>query len=134
MFSPKLLYLASLITFTFGALGFSVLVWMYFRQRRLRESSGGAVLAAFTAACAAAFVINLALQIASVRAVDSPLLTALTFILGLTTSLLPPMVFHVIYAKEARDLPHRRAWAYVLVGFYAVSLLAALLKGLADIG
>jgi len=134
MFSSKLLYLASLITFTFGALGFSVLVWMYFRQRRLRASSGGAVLAAFTAACAAAFVINLALQIASAQAVDSPLLTALTFILGLTTSLLPSLVFHVIYTKEARDLPHRRAWAYVLVGFYAVNLLAALLKGLADIG
>lgn len=132
MFSPNLLYLASLITFTFGALGFSVLVWMYFRQRRLREARGGAVLAAFTAACAAAFVTNLALQIASSQVVNSPLLTALTFVLGLATSLLPPLVFHLIYAKEAQDLPRGRVWTYLLVALYAASMLAALLKSLAD--
>jgi len=132
MLSPKLLYLASLITFTFGALGFSVLVLMYFRQRRLREVGGGAVLRAFTAVCAVAFLINLALQITSAQAVDSPLLTALTFLLGLTTSLLPPLVFHLVYAKEAQGLSHRRAWMCVLLAFYGASVVTALLKGLAD--
>jgi two-component sensor histidine kinase len=125
------LYLVSLITFTLGALAFSVLVLMYFRQRRVRDSrgekNGGPLLAAFTAACAAAFVINVALQIASARVVDSPLIAALNLALGLTTSLLPPLVFHLMYAKESRHLPHPRVWIFVLVALYAASAGAALL-------
>ena len=80
------LYLISLIGFTLGALAFSVLVLMYFRHRR----RGGTLLAAFTSACAAAFVLNVAAQIASARVVESPWLTALTLALGLTTSLSGP--------------------------------------------
>jgi len=128
MFDHKVLDLVSLISFTCGALAFSVLVLMYFRQRQARRGAG--VLAAFTAVCAAAFVTNMALRIASVRAVDSPLVAALSMALGLTTSLLPPLVFHLIYAKEVQNLPHRRVWGFLLAAVYAASAAAALLKGL----
>jgi hypothetical protein len=125
------LYLVSLIGFTLGALAFSVLVLMYFRQRGRDGKNGGALLAAFTAACAAAFVINVALQIASTESADSPWITALTFALGLTTSLLPPLMFHLIYAKEARHLPYRRLWMSLLVALYATSGGVALLHSAA---
>jgi signal transduction histidine kinase len=131
MFDHKVLDLVSLISFTFGALAFSVLVLMYFRQRASTRS-GARVLAAFTAACAAAFITNMALRIVSVEAVDSSLVAVLALILGLTTSLLPPLVFHVIYANESQALPHRRIWGFLLTGTYATSLTAALFKGLDD--
>src|ERR1700722_6111026 len=131
MFDHKVLDLVSLISFTFGALAFSVLVLMYFRQRASKRS-GARVLAAFTAACAAAFMTNMALRIVSVEAVDSPLVAILALVLGLTTSLLPPLVFHIIYAKEAQSLPHRRIWVFLLAATYTLSLTAALLKALDD--
>src|SRR5579863_2448866 len=127
MLDHKVLDLVSSITFTFGALAFSVLVLMYFRQRQ-SVRPGSRVLAAFTALCAAAFITNMALRIASVRAVDSPLVAVLAGMLGLATSLLPPLVFHLIYAKEAR----RRMWKFLLVAVYIASVSAALLKGLDD--
>jgi signal transduction histidine kinase len=131
MLDHKVLDLVSSITFTFGALAFSVLVLMYFRQRQSARP-GSRVLAAFTAVCAAAFITNMALRIASVRAVDSPLVAVLAVALGLATSLLPPLVFHLIYAKEAPDLPRRRVWKFLLVAVYTASVSAALLKGFDD--
>jgi two-component sensor histidine kinase len=127
MADHKVLDLVSLIAFTCGALAFSVLVLMYFRQGRRR---GSRVLAAFTAACAVAFLTNLALRIVSVEAVDSPMVTVLAMVLGLTTSLLPPLVFHLIFSKEM--LRYRRMWGFLLVAIYAASAAAALLKGLDD--
>ena len=131
MFDHKVLDLVSLISFTFGALAFSVLVLMYFRQRHSGRS-GSKVLAAFTAVCAAAFVANMALRIASVQAVDSPLIPVLAMLLGFTTSLLPPLVFHLIYAKEAHQLSRPRLWMLLVAIVYAASAGAALLKGLDD--
>jgi signal transduction histidine kinase len=129
MFDHKVLDLVSLIGFTFGALAFSVLVLMYFRQRQAARS-GSRVLAAFTGACAAAFLTNMVLRIVSIQAIDSPLVPLLATVLGLTTSLLPPLVFHLIYAKEVQDLPHRRVWRFLLAMVYAASATAAVLKGL----
>jgi hypothetical protein len=129
MVDHKVLNLVSLISFTFGALAFSVLVLMYFRQRQ-GDRPGSKVLAAFTAVCAAAFVTNMALRIVSVRAVDSPLVPALAIALGLTTSLLPPLVFHLIYAKERAALGS--VWRFLLIALYAASIVTALLKGLDD--
>jgi two-component sensor histidine kinase len=131
MFDHKVLDLVSLIGFTFGALAFSVLVLMYFRQRASKRS-GARVLASFTAACAAAFITNMALRIVSLEAVDSPLVAVLALALGLTTSLLPPLVFHIVYTKEAEVLPHRRFWGFLLAATYAISLTTALLKALDD--
>ena len=122
----KPLYVISLITFAFGALAFAVLVLMYLRQRTARS---GGPLAAFTAVCGAAFVINLALQIVSARQIDSPLVSALALILAVTTSLLPPLVFHIVYAKERAHLPSRRLWGFALLALYAAFLAAAVLTG-----
>ena len=128
MLDPKVLDLVSLIGFTFGALAFSVLVLMYFRQRQTRP--GSRVLAAFTAACAVAFLTNVALRIASVEAIDSRLVPILSTLLALTTSLLPALVFQLIYTKEARHLPG--AWKMFLIAIYAGSVGAALWKAVDD--
>src|SRR5580698_10401495 len=128
MLDHQVLDLVSLIGFTFGALAFSALVVMYFRQRR----SGSRVLAAFTGACAAAFLTNIALRIVSVQAIDSPMVPFLAIVLGLITSLLPPLVFHLIYAQRAENLPRRSLWKSLLVTMYAASLTTALLKGFND--
>jgi len=119
----KLLYLASLITFTFGALTFSVLALFYWREQRLRPRDGS-VLPAFTAVCAAAFLINIARQIASALSADSALVTGLTLALGLVTGFVPPLLFHLVYAQQRRD------WHWALAGFYAVSGIAAVLRSL----
>jgi two-component sensor histidine kinase len=118
----KLLYLLSLISFTFGALAFSVLVLMYFRQAR----RGRTVLWAFTVDCAVAFVTNLALQIPTLETADAWLISVLAMVQGLSTGLLPPLIFHLIYAKEVSYLPRRRAWGVLLVAFYAASAAAAI--------
>jgi len=128
MLDHQVLDLVSLISFTLGALAFSVLVLMYFRQRQ----SGSRVLAAFTAVCAAAFITNLALRIVSVQMIDSPVVALLALALGLTTSLLPPLVFHLVYAKEAGALPRPLIWRFLLLALYLASAAAALLKGLDD--
>lgn len=133
MLGYKLLYLASLITFTFGALTFSVLALFYWRERRMRRQRGrGMVLPALTVVCASAFLINLLLQIAAAMRASSTWETGLTLALGLVTGLLPPLLFHLIYAEESPKLPGRRIWPWLLSGFYALNALAALVRGLAD--
>ncbi len=134
MLGYKLLYLASLITFTFGALTFSVLTLYYWRERRLRRQRGrGLVFPALTVVCATAFLINLLLQIAAALNADSAWVTGLTLALGLVTALLPPLLFHLIYSEEMANLRGRRLWPWLLAGFYAMSGAAALVRGLEDI-
>ena len=136
MLGYKLLYLASLITFTFGALTFSVLALFYWRERlrpqqRLRpQPDGGSVLPAFTAVCAAAFLINLTRQIGAALSADSAGVTGLTLALGVVTGFVPPLLFHLVYAEECRDLRGVRVWRWVLRGFYALSGVAAIVRGL----
>jgi len=103
------LYAASLVTFTFGAVMFSVLVVLYWRGKRRSP-----VLAAFTLALAASFVINLAMQV-----VDWP---ALPVALSVVTALLPALIFHLEYAQEARDLPFAPLWKWMVMALYVVSL------------
>jgi len=43
-----------------------------------------------------------------------------------------PLLFHVVYADEQRDLPAGRAWRWILVGYYIFSIGAAVAKGLDD--
>ncbi len=133
MLGYKLLYLASLITFTFGALTFSVLALFYWRERRLRRNPGsGPVFAVLTLVCASAFLVNLLLQAAA--ALDAPpaVVTSLSLALGLITGLLPPLLFHLIYYEERHELPWRRAWRWVLALMYTVGVAAAVWKGLQD--
>jgi two-component sensor histidine kinase len=129
----SLLYLVSLITFTFGALSFSVLTLFYWRERRRhRWSGGGAVFPAFTLVCAAAFLINLVLQIAAAIRSDSPWITGLTLALALVTGLLPPLLFHLIAVEEEPWLPARSEWRWLQFGFYALNVAVAFAQGLDD--
>jgi anti-sigma regulatory factor (Ser/Thr protein kinase) len=134
MLGYKLLYLASLITFTFGALTFFVLTLYYWRERRLRRQRGsGLVFPALTVVCATAFLLNLLLQIPAALNADPTWVAGLTLALGFVTGLLPPLLFHLMYSEELRELPGRRLWPWLLATFYALSGLAALLRGLEDI-
>jgi signal transduction histidine kinase len=129
----KLLYLASLVTFTFGALTFSVLTFVYWRERRLRRSEGGrAVFPVFTVVCAAAFLVNLLLQTASAENAGSAFVPWLTVALDLVAGLLPPVLFHLVYADEAAGLP--RWWVWPLRALYAAAVLVAGAKCLTDAG
>jgi len=122
MLGYQLLYLISLVTFTFGALTFSVLTLFYWRERRLRlQPRGDLVFPAFTVVCAAAFVMNLVLRIAG----DSAPAAVLSTALDLVTALLPPLLLHLIYREEQAGLPARRAWARWLAVFYAASVATA---------
>src|SRR6266852_82991 len=56
------------------------------------------------------------------------LLLALALVIGV----LSPLLFHVVYADEERHLRGGRAWRWILVEFYTVSIGAALAKGLDD--
>ncbi len=107
------LYGASLVTFTFGALTFSVLVVMYWRDRHRRHTP---VLAAFTLALAASFVINLTLQVAWAPPLELTLRTV--------TSLLPALIFHLVYTPEAGHLPAVKVWRWLVIAFYPASLTA----------
>jgi signal transduction histidine kinase len=119
----QLLYLISLVTFTFGALTFCVLTLFYWRERRLRlHPRGGLVFPVFTVVCAAAFLANLLLRMA---AADSPAAWGLGIALDLATAMLPPLLLHLIYVDEAAGLPAKRVWAWVLTLFYAVSAATA---------
>ena len=124
MLADQLVYLISLVTFTFGALTFSVLTVFYWRQRRLRlRPPGGSVLPAFAIVCGAAFVLNLLLQAVSE---DSSAIASLSAVLDLATALLPPLLVHLIYCEEESGLPGRRVWTWVLTSFYVASAATAI--------
>jgi signal transduction histidine kinase len=128
----KLLQLASLIVYTFGALTFSVLTLFYWGGRRLRrQPGGGLVFPSFTLLCAAAFLINLLLRVAKALSPDSLWVTGLLLTLVLVTGVLPALLFHLVYREEQRGLPGR-AWSWLLAAFYLLSAVLALAQGLED--
>src|SRR5262249_15959266 len=127
------LFLASLVTFTFGSLTFSVLALSYWRERRSRrQRDRGMVFPFFTLACASAFLINLPLRIAAFWGTDARWVTALFFALALVTGLLSPLLFHLIYRDEAPYLPASPLCSWVLYPLYPPAMTAALAQGLAD--
>jgi signal transduction histidine kinase len=129
----QFLYLASLITFTFGALTFTVLSLFYWRERRQRRATtGGLVFPGFTLVCASAFVINLMRRVAMGVSAESAWVTGLSLASVLVTGLLPPLLFHLIYAEERRDLPGLITWRALLAGFYVFSSVAGVAQGLED--
>src|SRR4051812_46459850 len=85
----RIVYLASLVTYTFGALTFSVLSLFYWKMRKRARCPA---FAWFTAACAAAFVINLPLRGATAAGVEAPWVTGLSITLGIATGALPPLL------------------------------------------
>jgi signal transduction histidine kinase len=131
MSAGHFLYSASAIVFTFGALTFSVLTVMYWRERRSRKEAGrGRVFPFFTLVCAAAFLTNLPMQIAAALRVDAWWVTAAAVAMALATGLMPPLLVHVIYAEERPRLRNPRMWGWVLAGFYSIGAAGALLEGL----
>src|SRR5690349_5072307 len=105
----EFLYLASLVTYTFGALTFSVLTASYWKQRR---AGGGVAFPAFTGACGVAFVANLLLQFSQLRPAAPFWTAALTRILEWNAGLLPALLFHVIV--QTRALGARPLWRWTL--------------------
>lgn len=128
MRSEQLLYLALLVTFTFGALTFSVLTVAYWRERRTRRlRDGGIVFPVFTLVCAAAFLMNLSLQLGAEG-------RSLTLALRVVAGLVFPLIVHMVYVGEARGLRHAKAWGWALAVFYATNFAAALWDGLGNAG
>jgi len=128
MQSERLLYLALLVTFTFGALTFSVLTLAYWRERQTRRlRDGGAVFPVFTLVCAAAFVMNLMLQLGAGAA-------GLGLTLRVVSGFVSPLMLHTVYVEEARGLRGPRAWCWVLAVFYMVGFAAAVWDGMENAG
>ncbi len=133
MLGYRLLLLASLITFTFGALTFSVLTLFYWREKKPRRQAGaGPVFRAFTVACASAFLINLMLRIIGALDAESRWAVGLSLALVLVAGLMPALLFHLVYAEEEQGLRRRNAWQWLLRTFYTLSIVAALAQGLND--
>jgi two-component sensor histidine kinase len=114
-----LLQLASLVTFTFGALTFVVLSVLYWRSPKRTRG----VFPIFTAVCAGSFGVNLAL---AALPPDSAAAGALLLPLKLLTGLLPPLIAHLACRRG------RSGWRIVLAAFYAVSVALSLFQGLED--
>jgi hypothetical protein len=131
MLAYRLLYLISLVTFTFGALTFSVLTLSYWRERRSqRARRGGRIFPTFTLFCAAAFILNLMLSGASVLAPGAMWVTGVGVALDFVTGLLPPLLFHFIYRQEESGLRFRRAWGWVAAALYLAGAAGALAHNL----
>ena len=125
-------YLASLVIFTFGALTLSILTATYWSERWRGKFEGRprkrTVFPAFTLVCAAVFLLNLLSQIAT------PWTGALALARGLAASLLPPLMLHLVYERDLRDLPGRRIWRATLFGLYAAAVGSAVANGLDETG
>jgi hypothetical protein len=127
----RLLYLASLVTFSFGALTFSALIVLYARepsQNRRRHSA----LPIFSVICAISFLVNLALQIATAADAPTASISILSFTLDLSTSLLAPAIFHLVYAPESNHLAP--SWRFVLYFLYSSGLIIGVLIAVLDVG
>ena len=129
----RLLDVASLVVFAFGALTFSTLAVFYWGARRgkLRRQT---VFPAFTLVCAAAFLANLLLQAGLSPIGGSAAAIGLILIRDLTTGLLPPLMLHLVVEFESRGLGHRRTWRWVLVTLYSAGAGSNLARGLSETG
>lgn len=102
------LYLITLAIVTLGALTFSVLTLYYWREGLSRRDP---VFAAFTLACAAAFLINVLARM------EPGWETLLAAALDLATGLVPPLLLHLV--SRGRNRP-------VMFTFYGLSVAVAL--------
>jgi hypothetical protein len=103
----KLLDLASRVVFTFGTLAFSILAISYWTARTPAKSR---VFPVFTMACAAAFLLNLLFQTASLTWLDSTWTLPLIVARNVAASLLPPLMLHIVFELEEANLSARRFW------------------------
>ncbi len=106
----ELLNLVTLLPYTFGALAFCALAVSYWRERRGVRAE---ILPVFTAACAAAFLLNLA------RALDPP--DAVLFAQDIVTGMMPCLLLHLVWSGEGRG----RRWRWGIAAFYAAGAVLA---------
>ncbi len=132
MLGYKLLYLASLIAFTFGALTFSVLTLYYWRERRSWRRRMGAAFPTFTLVCAAAFIANLLLRVTALQNQDSAWAISLSTAQALLTGLLPPLLFQLVLSEAEPSPSGPGPWRITLVLFYAAAIVAAVAHALND--
>jgi signal transduction histidine kinase len=135
MTADKLLYLASLVVFTFGTLTFSVLAISYWTERLRRPAEPKprkpTVFPFFTLACAAAFLINLLFQAPVLQRLEAEWVLWLVVARHLAAGLLPPLVLHLIFEINA---PGDRSWRYTLAAVYAMAILLSAAQGLDETG
>src|SRR5947208_2558294 len=114
-----IVYLASLVVFTFGALTFSVLAVSYWRDRRPRHSH---VFPAFTLLCAIAFLSNLL----------APALSGIGVLRDLATGMLPAVLIHLVLKRRRLALAFYPVCAVlaVLHAFISSNLLDAAPAGM----
>jgi hypothetical protein len=128
-----LLYLASLVTYTLGAVAFSVLTFTYWRERGggRRGARGGRVFLLFTVVCAAAFLVNLAMQAAGAAGAAGQWSNALEIALGLVTAFTGPLIAHLVLVEEE---PAAKWWAGGLAALYASGFAVATLNAANEAG
>lgn len=131
----KLLDLAPLAVFAFGALTFSILTAFYWGDRHLRGERGqSTVFPAFTLVCAATFLSNLVFQAISGRGAGPALVVGAILIRNLTTGLLPPLILHLVLEIAPGGFTGHRVWRWIVVAFYGGATASALLRGLNQTG
>ena len=104
-----------LLLFAFGALTFTVLTLYYWRQGDSRRDP---VFAAFTAVCAAAFLINILSRIEALWGLP------LVAVAGLATGLIAPLLLHLVVRDRVPALR---------IAFYAAGVTAAVAFALDDL-
>jgi signal transduction histidine kinase len=125
MLGYKLLYLASLIAYTFGAVTFSVLTLYYWRQWRGSRRMGARIaFPAFSLVCAGAFVVNLAMRLTDAD--------ALLVVQTLLTGSVPPLLFQLVLAEAEPGPAGRGRWRVTLILFYVGTISAAVARFLND--
>ena len=130
----RLLEIASLAVYAFGALTFSTLVLFYWGERRRGKRRPYTALPAFTLVCAVAFLYNLLFQTSIPQSAGPWLAIAFLAIRNLAVSLLPPLIFHLVLESGGNGLPARRPWRWLLTAFYSASIAAALARVLQGTG
>ena len=128
----QILSLASLIVFTFGALSFSVLTLVYWRERGARPEREGSAFPLFTVACAVSFLVSLFSQVAAAWNAGPAWMTGSTIALDLATGFIPPLLFHTVMEQEAGRMRAPGFWRRLLPAAYTLAALLAVAKCLDD--
>jgi signal transduction histidine kinase len=104
--------------FTLGAPAFVVLTVFYWRN----QNRGTGLFRLFTAACAGAFLFNIA-SLAFV--IESPVLALCR---ALLVSLLAPLMAHLTLERTASELPRLNFWRVALVLLYGIAVISTVAR------
>jgi len=117
----------------FCAISFLFLSGYYLRENRVRKARwGGNAYVAFVVTYAILYLDLLAEEWAGFSLGRSVIF--LDAIDGVTTMLIPALVFHVFYQAEREYLPLRRMWLIYLSIIYSMSLIGVMIAGAVSYG